>query len=377
MRTIGRLLLVSHLSGIDRHCWSLAAKYAPGAGLFVLPGASPARRWARSASVSRAGAASPLWEVLAAVLAILWLLYTLRAHVHAASELCCAGWQGVLLGGVRGAVRRLSGSGGLTISAPPSAQHAGAGRARVHEAGASVGATNYYAAQANEYAGRVPTAMQTASPSSPPFSDACEPGQARAMTALAAALCAVHGRATTRSSRWPPGGMFSQFGNDGHLRLLHGRRRASTRTPIRGLAPVYDVPRAGPPAGGRRRGRGKLLRVSGVHGKRKPGISAIPAPLPPTSTATTRFIRSDKTAASEIWADLSDGVRADIQAANEHYAQYEGKVQDAATEGQRYVSEGVLRGVRRAELRRSGGFADRVVPQTGVRRKTAKTKKCP
>ena len=41
--------------------------------------------------------------------------------------------------------------------------------------------------------------------------------------------------------------------------------------------------------------------------------------------------KADKTAASEIWADLSDGVRADIQAANEHYAQYEGKVQDAAT----------------------------------------------
>lgn len=58
---------------------------------------------------------------------------------------------------------------------------------------------------------------------------------------------------------------------------------------------------------------------------------SILAPLPPTSTATTRFIRRTKTAASEIWADLSDGVRADIQAANEHYAQYEGKVQDAAT----------------------------------------------
>ena len=38
----------------------------------------------------------------------------------------------------------------------------------------------------------------------------------------------------------------------------------------------------------------------------------------------------DKTAASQIWSTLSDGVIADIRAANEHYAQYEGKVQDAA-----------------------------------------------
>ena len=38
----------------------------------------------------------------------------------------------------------------------------------------------------------------------------------------------------------------------------------------------------------------------------------------------------DKTAASQIWSSLSDSVVADIRAANEHYAQYEGKVQDAA-----------------------------------------------
>ena len=38
----------------------------------------------------------------------------------------------------------------------------------------------------------------------------------------------------------------------------------------------------------------------------------------------------DKTAASQIWSTLSDGVVTDLRAANEHYAQYEGKVQDAA-----------------------------------------------
>ena len=38
----------------------------------------------------------------------------------------------------------------------------------------------------------------------------------------------------------------------------------------------------------------------------------------------------DKPAAGQIWGTLSDGVIADIRAANEHYAQYEGAVQDAA-----------------------------------------------
>ena len=38
----------------------------------------------------------------------------------------------------------------------------------------------------------------------------------------------------------------------------------------------------------------------------------------------------DRSAAASIWQNVADGVRADAQAANEHYAQYEGKVQDAA-----------------------------------------------
>ena len=43
-----------------------------------------------------------------------------------------------------------------------------------------------------------------------------------------------------------------------------------------------------------------------------------------------RHFQTDKTAASQIWSTLSDGVLADIRAANAHYEQYEGKVQDAA-----------------------------------------------
>ena len=42
------------------------------------------------------------------------------------------------------------------------------------------------------------------------------------------------------------------------------------------------------------------------------------------------LMKADR-AATEIWNSVDPGIRADAQAANEHYAQYEGKVQDAAT----------------------------------------------
>ena len=42
------------------------------------------------------------------------------------------------------------------------------------------------------------------------------------------------------------------------------------------------------------------------------------------------LMKVDRTAASEIWNSVAPGIRADAQAANAHYAQYEGAVQDAA-----------------------------------------------
>ena len=42
------------------------------------------------------------------------------------------------------------------------------------------------------------------------------------------------------------------------------------------------------------------------------------------------LMKADRTTATEIWNSVDPGIRADAQAANAHYAQYEGKVQDAA-----------------------------------------------
>ena len=82
--------------------------------------------------------------------------------------------------------------------------------------------------------------------------------------------------------------------------------------------------------------------------------------------------KADKTAASEIWQSLKEGVRADIQAANTHYAQYEGKVQDAATKvNDTYLK--AFRGSRRAELRRGRGSSHCVVPGE----KVGQNEKCP
>ena len=67
---------------------------------------------------------------------------------------------------------------------------------------------------------------------------------------------------------------------------------------------------------------------------------------------------ADKTAASEIWQSLKEGVRADIQAANTHYAQYEGKVQDAATK----VNDTYLRAFsEEAGVQSYGEAADRLI----------------
>lgn len=43
------------------------------------------------------------------------------------------------------------------------------------------------------------------------------------------------------------------------------------------------------------------------------------------------LMKVDREAASALWQNVHPGIRADAQAANAHYAQYEGKVQDAAS----------------------------------------------
>ena len=134
---------------------------------------------------------------------------------------------------------------------------------------------------------------------------------------------------TTRSKSLPPGACSASSASRAFC-LLHGR---GVRKPghIRGLAAVYDVPRAGAPADGRCRGWGKLLRVSGVHGKRKPGISVFRRDRGFYVYCHNALYKADKTAASGILGRPSrDGARRH-SGGNAHYAQYEGKVQDAAT----------------------------------------------
>lgn len=68
-------------------------------------------------------------------------------------------------------------------------------------------------------------------------------------------------------------------------------------------------------------------------------------------------------------------MRADIQAANEHYAQYEGKVQDAATK----VNDTYLKAFsEESGVQSYGEAADLLIAwshQTGVRRKNGKNEK--
>lgn len=95
------------------------------------------------------------------------------------------------------------------------------------------------------------------------------------------------------------------------------------------MDPLYHVPRACPPAGRHSRGRRELLRLSGLHGLGKRRFSLLRA-FGAYIYCHNALSKIDKTAASQIWSTLSDGVLADIRAANAHYEQYEGKVQDTA-----------------------------------------------
>ncbi len=113
-------------------------------------------------------------------------------------------------------------------------------------------------------------------------------------------------------------------------------------------------------ATGRRhsRGRRELLCLSGLYGlgRRRFCYSGAFGAYIYCHNALSKI---DKTAASQIWSTLSEGVLADIRAANEHYAQYEGKVQDAAQK----VNDTYLKAFSEEsgvpELRQSRRSADR------------------
>ena len=80
------------------------------------------------------------------------------------------------------------------------------------------------------------------------------------------------------------------------------------------------------------------------------------------SIATTRSIRPTRRRRRKSGSSLKEGVRADIQAANTHYAQYEGKVQDAATKVNDTYLKAFSEEAGVQSYGEAGGSSHRVVP---------------
>lgn len=216
--------------------------------------------------ISAVTSAVPLavWELLAG-LAILWLLYTfVRIFTQHRSFLC---WLAGIVLGVCVGLFVFVALWGLNHFGPSVGEQLGLS-VREYTKQELQKATEYYAAQVNRLSGLVPRDADSLAHLDDFETLSKQAGAGYDKLAQRYALFTGSHDPVKKLATWR---MFSQFGITGFC-LLHGR---GVRKPghIRGLAAVYDVPRAGAPADGRCRGWGKLLRVSGVHGKRKPGIS--------------------------------------------------------------------------------------------------------
>ncbi len=189
-----------------------------------------------------------------------------------------------------------------------------------------IAATAYYAAQANEYAEKVERDAENLTVY-PAFSELAKqaPGGYAALAQQYDPFTDGLGPVKPLAS-WR---LFSQTGTTGIFICFTAE---AWRQPgyVYRVDPLYHVPRACPPAGRHSRGRRELLRLSGLAWPRKTTIFATPGAFGAYIYCHNALSKIDKTAASQIWSTLSDGVLADIRAANAHYEQYEGKVQDAA-----------------------------------------------
>ena len=296
-----------------------AAKYAPLLVFSFYPA------WSRKAlaALSSVSALLPiaLWEVLAG-LAILWLLYTFvciftrhRGFLNWLTGVLLAVCVGVFL---------FTGLWGLNHFGPGVGETLGLD-VREYSKEELIAATNYYAAQATQYAGTVQ-----------------RDGQGRAQFADFQALAkqAGGGYLSLRSAYPQFDGatdpvksllswrLFSQFGTTGIFICFTGESCVNPDT-YEAWIPFTMCH--------------EIAHRQAVAAEDEANFCAYLACMENPrndfrySGAFAAYIycnnalaKVDRSAASAIWQNVAEGVRADAQAANEHYAQYEGKIQDTA-----------------------------------------------
>ncbi len=319
MKTIGRLLL-SAIFLVLTGLLVLAAKYAPALVFSIYPAFS---KKALAAIGALTGALPiALWELLA-VLLILWALYTLvRVFTQRRSILC---WlSGLVLGACVG-LFAFVGLWGLNHFAPSLGTQLGLS-VREYSKEELTAATGYYAAQVSGLADAVSRDEQGLSHFA---SFEALSAQASAGYGRLAAQYPLFSAAQAPVKKLASWRMFSQFGITGIFVCFTAESCVNPDTHEAWLPFTMCH---------------ELAHRQSIAAEDEANFCAYLSCLENDSAefqysgALAAYVychnalyKADASAASSIWGSLNPGVQADIRAANAHYAQYEGKVQDAAT----------------------------------------------
>ena len=319
MRTIGRLLL-SAIFLVLTVLLVLAAKYAPALVFSVYPALSR-KALAAISSVTRA---MPLavWEILAG-LAILWLLYTfVRIFTQHRSFLC---WLAGIVLAVCVGLFGFAALWGLNHFGPTVGEQLGLS-VREYTKQDLTQATEYYAAQVNRLSGAVSRDNQKLAHFESFQTLSGQAGAGYDALAKRYALFTGSHDPVKKLATWR---MFSQFGITGIFVCFTGEACVNPDTyevwlPFTMCHELAHRQTVAAEDGANFCAYLACMENESLEFQYSGAIAAY-------VYCHNALYKADKAAASEIWNSLTDGVRADIQAANTHYAQYEGKVQDAAT----------------------------------------------
>ena len=319
MRTIGRLLL-SAIFLVLTVLLVLAAKYAPALVFSFYPALS---RKVLSV-ISSVTSAIPLavWEILAG-LAILWLLYTfVRIFTQRRSLLC---WLAGIVLAVCVGVFLFVALWGLNHFGPSVGQELNLS-VREYTKQELTSATKYYAEQVNRLSGGVSRDRQALAHFESFETLAAQASAGYDTLAKRYELFTGSHDPVKKLATWR---MFSQFGITGIFVCFTAEACVNPDTYEVWLPFTMCHELAH---------RQTVAAEDGANFCAYLACMENSSPEFQYSGAIAAYVychnalyKADKTAASDIWNTLDADVRADIQAANEHYAQYEGKVQDAAT----------------------------------------------
>ena len=318
LKAIGRVILSAILLVLTG-LMAAAALYLPDLVFSFYPDFSQSVLRAVSALTGRLPFA--LWEVLAALL-ILWFFYTLiRVFTHHTGIL---NWLSGVLLGVCAGVFLFVGMWGLNHFGPSAAQRLDLS-VREYSVQELREATQYYASQANAYAAQVSRdeAGRVIFPDFSALSDKSRAGYA----ALSERYPLFTGELpqVKKLISWP---LFSRFGTTGIFVCFTAEPCVNPDTYTAWLP--YTMCH-------------ELAHRQTVAAEDEANFCAYLACMASGdadfcySGAFGAYVychnalsKADRAAAAEVWNTLDAGVVADLRAANEHYAQYEGKVQDAA-----------------------------------------------